>query len=196
MAERIDELQLLIGSDASSAIRQLGNLAGALDNAATSARKLSSATGFANHFVGALNKLSSINLDRTIGNLERLSKLRLDNLKDKTVTIQLKVQGADEAERAKYASQDAAKEISKSSMQSAKALGQKFDVDTTGSRNLSQAVKEMLQDFANEGNGGAAQEKMFGIITERGKESEASIMGVESRYKEFIQYMNNTQVNT
>lgn len=196
MAERIDELQLLIGSDASSAIRQLGNLAGALDNAATSARKLSSATGFANHFVGALSKLSSVNLDRTINNLERLSRLRLDNLKDKTVTIQLRVLGADETERAKYASQDAAKEISKNSMQIAKALGQKFNVDTTGIRDLSQAVKEMLTDFANEGNGGSAQEKMFGIIAQRGKESEASIMGVENRYKEFISWMNSQNIST
>ena len=189
MAERIDELQLLIGSDASSAIRQLGNLAGALDSAATSARKLSSATGFASHFVDSLNKLSHVNLDRTLGNLERLSRLDLSNLKDKTVTISLKVMGADETERAKYASQDAAKEIAKNSMQIAKALGQKYNVDVSGIKQLSGALKEMAQSFAVGGNGADAQKKMFGIISERGKESEAAIMGVEQRYKEFADYV-------
>ena len=191
MAERIDELQLLIGSDASSAIRQLGNLAGALDSAAASARKLSSATGFASHFVDSLNKLSHVNLDRTLSNLERLSRLDLSNLKDKTVTISLKVMGADETERAKYASQDAAKEIAKNSMQIAKALGQKYNVDVSGIKQLSEALKEMAQSFAVGGNGADAQSKMFGIISERGKESEAAIMGVEQRYKEFADYVNN-----
>lgn len=189
MAERIDELQLLIGSDASSAIRQLGNLAGALDSAAASARKLSSATGFASHFVDSLNKLSHVNLDRTLSNLERLSRLDLSNLKDKTVTISLKVMGADETERAKYASQDAAKEIAKNSMQIAKALGQKYNVDVSGIKQLSGALKEMAQSFADKGNGADAQKKMFGIISERGKESEAAIMGVEQRYKEFADYV-------
>ena len=45
MAERIDELQLQIGSDASDAIRQLGNLATALNIAAASASKLGGASG-------------------------------------------------------------------------------------------------------------------------------------------------------
>ena len=82
MAERIDELQLLIGSDASDAIKQLGNLATALDNTASSANNLKNATGQLGKLSSNLSQLSNVNLGNTVDQLKSLSAINLSNLKN------------------------------------------------------------------------------------------------------------------
>ena len=194
MAERIDELQLLIGSDASSAIRQLGNLAGALDNAATSARKLSGATGFATHFTSALSKLSSINLNRTIDGLEKLSRLRLDNLKDKKISIDLQVNGADRADRIKYATEQAAKSVTKNADQIAKALGQEYKMNPKSIAEMTGMVREFVKEIKNGGDGSDVMKGISDHIAENARKSTADILGLRQQMTEFLQYVNNMHI--
>lgn len=194
MAERIDELQLLIGSDASSAIRQLGNLAGALDNAASSARKLSGATGFANHFVGALSKLSSINLNRTIDGLEKLSRLKLDNLKDKKISIDLQVNGADRADRIKYATEQAAKSVTKNADQIAKALGQEYKMNPKSIAEMTGMVREFVKEIKNGGDGSDVMKGISDHIAENARKSTADILGLRQQMTEFLKYVNSMHI--
>ena len=194
MAERIDELQLLIGSDASSAIRQLGNLAGALDNAAFSARKLSSATGFTNHFVGALTKLSSVNLNRTIDGLEKLSRLKLDNLKDKKISIDLQVNGADRADRLKYATEQAAKSISKNADQIAKSLGQEYKMNPKGIAEMTGMVRDYIKEIKDGGDGSTVMDNISNHIAENSRKSAADILGLRQQMADFLQYVNNMHI--
>lgn len=74
MAEKIDELQLGITSDAQSAIDQLGNLSKSLQLAAINAERLGNSTAGINNFVGGLKNLSSVNLNGTIKAMQTLSK--------------------------------------------------------------------------------------------------------------------------
>ena len=190
MAERIDELQLLIGSDASSAIRQLGNLAGALDNAATSARKLSGATGFATHFTSALSKLSSINLNRTIDGLEKLSRLRLDNLKDKKISIDLQVNGADRADRLKYATEQAAKSISKNADQIAKSLGQEYKMNPKGIAEMTGMVRDYIKEIKDGGDGSTVMDQIAEHIANTSKKATADILGTRHEMQSFVDWFN------
>ena len=95
MAERIDELQLLIGSDASKAIQQLGDLASALDKAAGSASGLSGATSALNGLNSALSGIGSATTTRAVENLRELSRIDLKNIKSKKVNIDLNISGVD-----------------------------------------------------------------------------------------------------
>ena len=190
MAERIDELQLLIGSDASSAIRQLGNLAGALDNAATSARKLSGATGFATHFTSALSKLSSINLNRTIDGLEKLSRLRLDYLKDKKISIDLQVNGADRADRLKYATEQAAKSISKNADQIAKSLGQEYKMNPKGIAEMTGMVRDYIKEIKDGGDGSTVMDQIAEHIANTSKKATADILGTRHEMQSFVDWFN------
>lgn len=94
-AQQIDELQLLIGSDATKAIEQLGLLADSLDRAATSANKLASATAAVNAFAGSLGTLASTDFKSTISDLRRLSRINLSNLENKNFNIDVTVNGGD-----------------------------------------------------------------------------------------------------
>lgn len=185
MAERIDELQLLIGSDASKAIEQLGSLASALDTAASSTRKLAGATGFLSSFCAGLSRIANTNLDRTISNLERLSRLDLSNLKDKNVTLAFQVKGASEAERFKYATEDAEKSIRKSAGSMAKSLGNAFHVDPEGVKELTEQVKDYISAFANKDTHAAneAMQRMFQTIYKNGRMSVAELQGVAKEYQ-------------
>lgn len=101
-SQKIDELQIQIGSDASDAIRQLGNLAGALNGAATAASRLTSATGSLNGFANAISKLAGADAKTAAGNVKTLnSALGGKNLKSKTITIDIDVKGIDKIQQLK-----------------------------------------------------------------------------------------------
>lgn len=93
MAERIDELQLGISSDAQSAIDQLGKLSDALGKAAAQAEALGSKASGVNSFVTGLKDLSNIKFTKTVHGLTKLSKIDLSNLENKNINIGMSVNG-------------------------------------------------------------------------------------------------------
>ena len=101
-SQKIDELQIQIGSDASDAIRQLGNLAGALNTAATAASRLTTATGSLNGFASSISKLAGADAKNAATNIKTLnSALGGKNLKSKTITIDIDVKGIDKIQQLK-----------------------------------------------------------------------------------------------
>ena len=195
MAERIDELQLLIGSDASRAIEQLGALAGALDTAASSTRKLAGATGYLSSFSVGLSRIANTNLDRAISGLERLSKLDLSNLKNKTISIDLQVNGADRADRLKYATEQAAKSILKDSDQIAKSLGREYKMDTSSVSEMQEMIKEYIKTVQSGGDSGAAMDELANHIAASSRKSSAEILNTTRDMKAFLDYVNNMHVS-
>lgn len=184
MAQKVDELQLQINSDASSAIESLENLARKLESASDSAKSFVNSANSLKALANGLNKIAGVNFNSAISGLTRLSKIDLSNLKDKKVDITLSVSGADQAERLKYATQDAEKNVLKSASRISKAFGQKYNVDSEGISEMTVQVKELISALANE-NGGAANEaigNIFNIITERGRMSLAELQGVKNAY--------------
>lgn len=195
MAERIDELQLLIGSDASRAIEQLGALAGALDTAASSTRKLAGATGYLSSFSVALSRIANTNLDRAIGSLEKLSRLDLSNLKNKTISIDLQVNGADRADRLKYATEQAAKSILKDSDQIAKSLGREYKMDTSSVSNMQEMVKEYINTVKSGGDSKAVMDEIAAHIAATSRKSSAEIQNTTRDIKAFLDYVNNMHIS-
>ena len=184
MAQKVDELQLQINSDASSAIESLDRLASKLESASASAKSFVNSANSLKALANGLNKIAGVNFNSAISGLTRLSKIDLSNLKDKKVDITLSVSGADQAERLKYAAQDAEKNVLKSASRISKAFGQKYNVDSEGIAEMTVQVKELISALANE-NGGAANEaigNIFNIITERGRMSLAELQGVKNAY--------------
>ena len=193
MADRIDELQLLIGSDASKAIEQLNALAGALDTAASSTRKLSGATGFLSSFSVGLQRIANTNLDKAIGNLERLSKLDLSNLKDKTVNIDLRVNGADRVDRLKYATEQTTKSVVKDTDQIAKALGQEYKMDTSSVADMKAMLREYVETLKSGGDTTGFMEGISEHIAANSRKSSAEILGLKQQMTDFLDYVNHME---
>lgn len=195
MAERIDELQLLIGSDASRAIEQLGALAGALDTAASSTRKLAGATGFLSSFSVGLSRIANTNLDRAISGLERLSKLDLSNLKNKTINIDLQVNGADRVDRLKYATNQAAKDVEKSASAMADSLGKNFRVDDQGLQEMRDAIKSIITDLGNQKSGQAGVKSLINAISDGAHIATADLTGMREQYVRFLKDVETLRIN-
>lgn len=184
MAQKVDELQLQISSDASSAIASLENLARNLESASASAKSFVNSANSLKALANGLNKIAGVNFNSAISGLTRLSKIDLSNLKDKKVDITLSVSGADQAERLVYATQDAEKNVLKSASKISKAFGQKYNVDNEGITEMTSQVKELITALSTK-NGGAAGESIeniFKIIAERGRLSLAELQGVKNEF--------------
>lgn len=190
MAQKVDELQLQINSDASSAIDSLERLASKLESASASAKSFVNSANSLKALANGLNKIASVNFNSAISGLTRLSKIDLSNLKDKKVDITLSVSGADQAERLKYATQDAEKNVLKSASRISKAFGQKYNVDNEGISEMTAQVKELITALSTKNGGAAGQaiENIFQVIAERGRLSLAEVQGVKDEFlKEYEQ---------
>ena len=195
MSQKIDELQLNIGSDASAAIRQLDELSAALGNAASAARGLASGTSFLLHFGNALSKISNINMTKTIEGLDKLQHMDLSNLKDKTIKLDFVVTGADRVDRLKVATAQASKDIQKSANVIAKGLGQEFNVNTAGVKEFSTIIKTVMKDISNGGNGAAGIEQLRESIERNSRVSKAELTGMAEEYSRFLKYINSIKIN-
>lgn len=101
-SQKIDELQIQIGSDASVAIQQLTNLASALTRASTAASTLSAATGSLNGFTNAISKLAGADAQTAVSNIKELNRaLGGKNLKSKAVNVDIAVNGIDNIQKLK-----------------------------------------------------------------------------------------------
>ena len=185
MAQKVDELQLQIISDASAAIESLESLARSLESASTSAKSFVNSANSLKALANGLTKIAGVNFNNAINGLTRLSRIDLSNLKDKKINISLAVSGADQAERLKYATQDAEKNVLKSASRISKAFGQKYNVDSEGISEMTVQVKELISALSSQ-NGSAANsaiENIFSIIATKGRLSLAELQGVKREFQ-------------
>lgn len=190
MPQQIDELQLKIGSDASAAIRQLGDLSAALGSAASAARGLAGATSFLSNFGSALTRISNTNLDKTIGNLDKLAHLDLSNLKDKTIKLDFQVSGADKVDRLKYATAQATRDIQKDANAIARSLGKEFNMDSSGIAQTKKVISEMMAEIGRGGTGENAFTKLRETIVDNSRISKAELNGMAKEYLDFLKTIN------
>lgn len=190
MPQQIDELQLKIGSDASAAIRQLGDLSAALGSAASAARGLAGATSFLSNFGSALTRISNTNLDKTISNLDKLAHLDLSNLKDKTIKLDFQVSGADKVDRLKYATAQATRDIQKDANAIARSLGKEFNMDSSGIAQTKKVISEMMAEIGRGGTGENAFTKLRETIVDNSRISKAELNGMAKEYLDFLKTIN------
>ena len=132
MAQKVDELQLQITSDASSAIDSLRNLASELESASQSAKSFVNSANSLKALANGLNKIAGVNFHNAIDGLTRLSRIDLSNLKDKKANITITVSGADRLDRLRYAASQAERDIGKSVTAMGKSLGKDLGMDSSG----------------------------------------------------------------
>lgn len=101
-SQKIDELQINIGSDATRAIDQLNNLSAALTLTAASASRLARATSSLDGFTNAISRLASTDAKTAASNIRTLnSALGGKNLKSKQISLDISVNGLDKIEKIK-----------------------------------------------------------------------------------------------
>lgn len=101
-SQKIDELQINIGSDATRAIDQLNNLSAALTLTAASASRLARATSSLDGFTNAIARLASTDAKTAASNIRTLnSALGGKNLKSKQISLDISVNGLDQIEKIK-----------------------------------------------------------------------------------------------
>ena len=191
MPQQIDELQLKIGSDASAAIRQLGDLSAALGSAASAARGLAGATSFLSNFGSALTRISNTNLDKTISNLDKLAHMDLSNLKDKTIKLDFQVSGADKVERLKYATTQAVRDVQKASSQLARSLNVENMVDAQGAKEVQSLMRGLVKSFSEGKTGYDFADPLFQTIYEHTRKASADVMELRQEYQKFVDWFNN-----
>lgn len=91
-SQQIDELQLKIGSDATSAIKQLSDLSTALTNAASAASAFSSANNSLSSLASSLTKIANVDLTKTINGLRSFRK----SFDGKTIKMDFQINGTDQ----------------------------------------------------------------------------------------------------
>lgn len=99
MAEKIDELQLGITSNAQSAIDELGNLASALERTARAANSLTGAGGSLSNLASGLSSLSSVKLGDVASGLKAITDVNFRKLSNKKVKIDVDISNLENLER-------------------------------------------------------------------------------------------------
>lgn len=194
-SQKIDELQIQIGSDASDAIRQLGNLATALNIASAAASKLGGMSGALKSFSHGIENLTRADLSGAIDNLTKLSRINLSNLKDKKVNIDISVSGADRMDRLRYAAAQAERDLSKSFAAMGKTLGKDMGMDTSGIKNVQTILRDMAHDVAGNGNAAVGVERLKEAISETAKVSTADLTGMRREYESFLKDVETLRIN-
>lgn len=194
-SSKIDELQIQISSDASTAITQLNNLADALDRAASSATSLSRANGDLNNFASGLERIAGVNLTSAIANLKELANIDLKNLKDKKINIDISVSGADRLDRLRYAASQAERDIGKSVTEMGKTLGKDLGMNTTGIQNVKTILHDMTHDMANGGDGAEGMERLKDAIHNSATVATADLTGMRDAYVRFLKDVETLRIN-
>lgn len=106
----IDSIGLQISADSSDAEQSLDRLSASLTDLNRSLGKIGANAGNIRSIaksMAALNDIRIPDFSRAISQLSELSKIDLKNLENKTLKVDLHIDGISEAERMKYAIEDA-----------------------------------------------------------------------------------------
>lgn len=189
----IDELSLNISANASSAISNLSRLQGNLRSFAKTIGTVSSATAGLGKTFSALSHINVGSLGKAINELERLEKINLKNLDGKTIKLDIKVNGASQAEREIQSLKSAFDSVNPNKY--ADKLAAMFNITDKGAiKNLRAQFQGALKGLMD-GNMSFDEKGIFSVIAENGRvakaQFDAHIASMQGRYKEFLDYVNN-----
>lgn len=194
-SQKIDELQIQIGSDASGAIRQLGDLAAALNTASAAAAKLGGMSGALESFSHGIESITRHDLSGAIDNLTKLSRIDLSNLKDKKVNIDISISGADRMDRLRYAASQAERDVSRSVTSLGKTLGKDLGIDDTGMKSVKTILHDITHDLAMGGNAASGVERLQKAISDSATVSTADLTNMREAYNNFLKDVESLSIN-
>lgn len=193
----IDSLELRVKANANTAIQNLGKLQNQLRNTAKSLGAVSAAEKRLGSMETTFNRLGRINvgnLEKAVNQIERLSKLSLKNLDGKAINIDLKLNGADKAEREIYATQEAVKKMDVSAF--SKKFSEMFNIKGSARRQITGEMQTLLGEIVN-GKGNSyfseAWQNIWRQIEENGSISrsafDVTVQGMKDEYQSFLDYV-------
>lgn len=195
MAQKVDELQLQITSDASSAIDSLRNLASELESASQSAKSFVNSANSLKALANGLNKIAGVNFHNAIDGLTRLSRIDLSNLKDKKANITITVSGADRLDRLRYAASQAERDIGKSVTAMGKSLGKDLGMDSSGIASIKETLHDITHELANGGDAAEGVERLKEVISDSARVSTADLTGMREAYVNFLKDVETLRIN-
>lgn len=188
----IDSLELKVRSDANSAIANLGKLQTQLRHTAKSIGSVQSAVNSLNRVDISMKRLGQVNLGnltKAVDQLERLSRIDFKNLDGRSINIDVKVNGADEVERMKYATEDALKKIDPNAF--SKKFQQLFSIKGDAKKNINNQFKDMLDSIAN--NSAFDYKALWESVRENGAIARSAfdetVQGMKDEYQQFLDYV-------
>lgn len=190
----IDDLQVKVRGDAQSAIATLGKLQTQLRHTAKSIGSVSAAAKTLDTLTRSFNNLNSINVNKlttAVNQIERLSKIDLKNLDGKSINLDIKVNGADAAERKIYATQEAINKMDLSAF--TKRLNQAFNISGATKRDVGNEVKKLFEAMSIGESAGFDATKLWEIIRDNGAIArsafDVTVQGMKDEYQEFLDYV-------
>lgn len=193
----IDELSLNISANAASALSNLSKLQGGLRNLAKTVGTVSSANTSLSKTFSALGHINVGSLGKAINELERLEKINLKNLDGKTIKLDIKFNGADEAERRIYAIQDAIKTIDTKSM--ARDFSSSIGIVGKDAKKLESVFANMMKDIASGGSGRAPIVSWMSDIDKNGLKLDANMYvadaeKIKTAYSDLYSFLKNVKI--
>lgn len=196
----IDELSLQIDANASAAIRNLSQMQRQLRNLARDIGSVSSATSSLARLTNTFSKIGNINtskLDTIAGQLERISNINFKNFDGKRLNLDVKISGADKAEREIYAMQDALKNVDTSPL--VKKFNDLFGLKGVDATKIKSVYREAIQDISTGGTGSSAFVDWLRNVEKDGLQiARASFMSdiasMRTEYAEFLKYLQNNKI--
>ena len=194
----IDELQLKVKGDANSAIANLSKLQTQLRHTAKSIGSVQASVKSLNGVDLTFKRLGNINignLSAAITQLERLSRIKLDNIAGKKLDLNVSVTGASEAAREIEATKKAVNSVDPKKY--ADKLANMFNITDKGSlKVLREQFKATLQSLGD-GEIQVDNNALFKPILSEGEVARSSfdqyINDMKGKYKEFIDYVNHNK---
>lgn len=192
----IDRLGIEVVSNAKQAQRALEGLSSAMKRAASVASQFNSAERSVSRFGAGLSALSKINLGSTISQLREISKIDISKL-DKTVTIDIKLKGADEASRLPQAIQSAINNTKIDSKNITNQIAKAFHITGADKKEIQSNMDSLVSSWANGVSNWKTVERIPEIVMHSGSVARAdfdeSISGMREEYQQFLDYMNSHQ---
>lgn len=191
----IDTLSIEISANADKAAKGLDQLSARLRSLSASVKNLSGTAQTLNVLSNSFQRLGSVNvgnISKAIDQLERLSRL---DLKDKQIKMEVTLTGASEAERQMHAVQHAMIKIDPAEF--SRKLAKAFQIDDKNAiANLEKEFRHILTSYSS-GDLQINNSELFKPIIQNGhvmkSEFDSDIRSMQSRYKEFLDYVNSSK---
>lgn len=203
----IDSLQLQIEADSNEANESLDTLSASLKNLS---RSLDNVGRHANdiskigHAFTSMQNFKMPNLQSFITQLETMSHIDLKNIDSKKINLDIRITGASEAERMKYAIEDAVNNTKIDTKRISKQLTDAFRLDPSVAKEVKATLESMAEDIANGGGASKQLNDLFLTLSNAGNISRGEFEKMFSsvgddliqEYQEFLEYVRKHPIST
>lgn len=203
----IDSIGLQISADSSDAEQSLDRLSASLTDLNRSLGKIGANAGNIRSIaksMAALNDIRIPDFSKAISQLSELSKIDLKNLENKTLKVDLHIEGISEAERMKYAIEDAVNNAHIDTQKISRQLKDTFNLDGSQRKEIQGILDDMVADFSQGGSAMREFEQLMQTLTTNGTVLKTTfdnmfhlpVDDLRQEYLEFLKYVRDNPIRS